>query len=29
MAYRYAIFNYATQALGGQVKVSSFTVAMP
>lgn len=29
MAYRYAIFNYATQALGGQVKVSSFTVAKP
>ncbi len=29
MAFRYAIFNYATQALGGQVKVASFTVATP
>ena len=27
MGYRYAIFNYATQALGGSVKVSSFEVS--
>jgi beta-xylosidase len=26
MGYRYAIFNYATEALGGQVKVASFTM---
>jgi hypothetical protein len=26
MGYRYAIFNYATQALGGEVTVSSFEV---
>jgi beta-xylosidase len=29
MGYRYAIFNYATQSLGGAVTVSSFTVATP
>jgi len=27
MGYRYGIFNYATKALGGEVKVASFTVA--
>ena len=27
MGYRYGIFNYATSALGGEVKVASFTVA--
>ncbi|KAH7354659.1 putative xylosidase/glycosyl hydrolase [Rhexocercosporidium sp. MPI-PUGE-AT-0058] len=27
--YRYAIFNFATKALGGKVKVSSFTVDSP
>jgi beta-xylosidase len=26
MGYRYAIFNYATKSLGGEVKVSSFTM---
>jgi beta-xylosidase len=29
MGYRYAIFNYATQALGGTVKVQSFELATP
>jgi beta-xylosidase len=29
MGYRYAIFNYATRELGGQVTVPSFTVATP
>lgn len=29
MGYRYAIFNYATKALGGSVQVSSFTVDSP
>ncbi|WP_221312966.1 glycoside hydrolase family 43 protein [Granulicella aggregans] len=29
MGYRYALFNYATQSLGGAVTVSSFTVAAP
>jgi hypothetical protein len=29
MGYRYAIFNYATQALGGSVKVQSFELATP
>ncbi|KAH8589235.1 putative xylosidase/glycosyl hydrolase [Bisporella sp. PMI_857] len=29
MGYRYAIFNHATKALGGSVKVSSFTVDSP
>jgi hypothetical protein len=29
MGYRYAIFNYATQALGGSVSVASFTLATP
>ena len=29
MGYRFAIFNYATQALGGSVKVASFTLATP
>ena len=29
MGYRYAIFNYATRALGGEVKVRSFTMTAP
>lgn len=29
MGYRYAIFNYATQALGGAAKVSTFTMETP
>ena len=29
MGYRYAIFNYATQTLGGEVSVSSFTMTTP
>jgi beta-xylosidase len=29
MGYRYGIFNYATNALGGYVEVSSFTVDSP
>jgi beta-xylosidase len=29
LGYRYAIFNYATQALGGAVKVSSFQLTVP
>jgi len=29
MGYRYAIFNYATQALGGAVLVSRFELATP
>ncbi|MER6138663.1 glycoside hydrolase 43 family protein [Streptomyces sparsogenes] len=29
MGYRYAIFNYATQALGGSVRVSRFELATP
>lgn len=29
MGYRYAIFNYATQTLGGEVNVSSFTMTTP
>jgi beta-xylosidase len=29
MAYRYSIFNYATQALGGSVTVDSFTMTTP
>jgi beta-xylosidase len=29
MGYRYAIFNYATQALGGSVMVSSFELSTP
>lgn len=29
LGYRYAIFNYATQALGGFVKVNSFQLAKP
>ena len=29
MGYRYGIFDYATKELGGQVNVSSFTVATP
>jgi beta-xylosidase len=29
MGYRYAIFNYATQSLGGEVSVSSFTMTTP
>jgi hypothetical protein len=27
--YRYAIFNFATKALGGSVQISSFTVDAP
>lgn len=29
MGYRFAIFNYATQSLGGKVRVSSFKLAAP
>lgn len=29
MAYRFAIFNYATKALGGQVTIPSFTITKP
>lgn len=29
MGYRYAIFNYATQGLGGEVNVASFKVTTP
>ena len=29
MGYRFAIFNYATKELGGEVKVKSFTVTRP
>lgn len=29
MGYRFGIFNYATQSLGGQVRVSSFTLTAP
>jgi len=29
MGYRYAIFNYATQSLGGSVTVDSFTMTTP
>ncbi|KFY31859.1 hypothetical protein V493_00730 [Pseudogymnoascus sp. VKM F-4281 (FW-2241)] len=29
MGYRYAIFNFATKALGGEVEVESFTVDAP
>ncbi len=29
MGYRYGIFNYATTALGGSVKVNSFTLGTP
>jgi len=29
MGYRYAIFNYATQSLGGRVKIASFTMSTP
>ncbi len=29
MGYRYAIFNYATRSLGGEVRVSSFTLTAP
>jgi beta-xylosidase len=29
MGYRYAIFSYATQSLGGEVRVSSFTMTSP
>jgi beta-xylosidase len=29
LGYRYAIFNYATQALGGSVKVTSFELVKP
>lgn len=29
VGYRYAIFNYATQSLGGEVSVSSFTMTTP
>ncbi|MFI0898203.1 family 43 glycosylhydrolase [Streptomyces sp. NPDC020983] len=29
MGYRFALFNYATQALGGSVKVGQFTLSTP
>jgi len=29
VGYRYAIFNYATQSLDGEVNVSSFTMTTP
>jgi hypothetical protein len=29
MGYRYAIFNCATQSLGGEVNVSSFIMMTP
>ena len=29
MGYRYAMFNYATQALGGSIRVASFELATP
>jgi hypothetical protein len=29
MGYRYALFNFATQSVGGSVKVSSFEIATP
>ena len=29
MGYRFGIFDYATQALGGSVKVASFEVTKP
>ena len=29
MGYRYGIFNYATQSLGGVVNVASFTMTSP
>jgi beta-xylosidase len=29
MAYRFALFNYATRSLGGKVTVPSFTIAKP
>jgi len=29
MGYRYAIFNYATKSLGGEITVPTFTVAAP
>ena len=29
MGYRFAIFNYATQSLGGSVEVASFELASP
>jgi len=29
MGYRYGIFNYATEALGGKVSISSFTMTTP
>lgn len=29
MGYRYAIFNYATKSLGGEVRISSFTLTAP
>lgn len=29
MAYRFAIFNYATQSLGGKVSVTSFSITKP
>jgi beta-xylosidase len=29
MGYRFAIFNYATKALGGSVNVRSFTITAP
>jgi hypothetical protein len=29
MGYRFGVFNYATQALGGSVAVNRFTIATP
>jgi len=29
MGYRFAIFNYATKALGGSVTIDSFTISAP
>jgi hypothetical protein len=29
MGYRFAIFNYASQALGGSITVSSFQLTTP
>lgn len=29
MGYRFAIFNFATQSLGGKVKIASFTLTQP
>jgi hypothetical protein len=29
MGYRFAIFNYATKSLGGEIQVASFEMAVP